>query len=64
MNDFEIPTSPMVARVMLRFYKRMQELEGEGRWEKYIEFYEALTKALAQEELLREILEESDDLDN
>jgi len=78
-NDYEIPTSPMVARAMLRFYRLMEKQEP-GRWAKYIEFYEALVEALGspaispQERLLRHIfdhrqeildeLDDEDDLDN
>jgi len=62
MTDFEIPTSPMVARALLRFYRLMEKQDP--KYGKYVEFYEALVKALAQEELLREILEEPDELDN
>lgn len=67
----EIPTDPMVARAMLRFYKRMNELHG-GGYEEEQEFYQALVEAFearldrARESLLREILEspDEDELDN
>lgn len=67
----EIPTSPMVARAMLRLYKRMNELHG-GGYEEEQEFYQALVDALearldrARENLLRHILEggPDDELDN
>jgi hypothetical protein len=44
--DFEIPTSPMVARAMKRFYELMEKQEP-GRWGAYLEFYSALVDALS-----------------
>ena len=44
--DFEIPTSPMVARAMKRFYELMEKQQP-GRYTEYLEFYSALVDALS-----------------
>lgn len=62
--DFDLTMSPMVARAMLKF-ARLMEKQQPGKWQGYIELYESLIKTMAEENLLRHILEGTDDdLDN
>jgi hypothetical protein len=59
MTDFEIPTSPMVARAMKRFYELMEKQEP-GRWGAYLEFYAALVEALSAKSVATTLPEPED----